>query len=104
MKICSDSHDSILRMKSKVALEHVTWETVRLKLKNNASLLVKLILQLVPKHKREDRSTMMALCACISVLLRFNAIKSTRGSPAGAGGGTGRGGLQKCYNPHRLPL
>ena len=46
VKICSDSHDSILRMKSKVALEHVTWETVWLKLKHNASLLVKLILQL----------------------------------------------------------
>ena len=67
MKICSDSHDSILRMKS---LENFSWETVWLELKHNAPLLVKLFLQLVPKHKRYDNSTIMALCVCMSILLQ----------------------------------
>ena len=38
IKICSDLHNSILHMKSKVALEHFTWERAWLELKNNASL------------------------------------------------------------------
>ena len=75
MKICSDSHDSILRMKSKVALEHFSWETVWLELKHNAPLLVNLFLQLVPKHKRDDNSTIMALCVCMSILLQVQSQK-----------------------------
>ena len=75
IKICSDSHDSILRMKSKVALEHFTWETVWLELKNNAPLLVTLFLQLVPGHKKSDLSTRMAICVCISILLKAQSHK-----------------------------
>lgn len=75
MKICSDSHDSILRMKSKVALEHFTWERVWLELKNNAPLLVMLFHQLFPAHKKEDQSTMMAICVCISILLQAQSNK-----------------------------
>ena len=69
-KICSDSHDSILRMKSKVAVEHFSWETVWLELQNNAPLLVTLFKQLFPEQKKEDQSTIMAICVCISILLQ----------------------------------
>lgn len=43
-KLCSDSHDSILRMKSKTALERFTWERVWLEIQMNAPLLVSLFL------------------------------------------------------------
>ena len=69
-KICSDTHDSILRMKSKVALEHFSWETVWLEMENNAPLLVAFFKQLFPPHKKEDQSTTMAICVCISILLQ----------------------------------
>lgn len=36
---CSDRHDSILRMKSKISLEKFTWERVWLELEQNVPLL-----------------------------------------------------------------
>jgi hypothetical protein len=59
MKICSDSHDSTLRMKSKVALEHFTLETVWLELKNNAPLLVMLF------HPFSEMDMPQNRCVCV---------------------------------------
>ena len=73
--ICSDSHDTILRMKSKTALEHFTWERVWIEVKNNAPVLVSLLLQLIPPSKREDQSARQALCICISILLKLRCHK-----------------------------
>ena len=70
-KICSDSHDSILRMKSKIALERFTWERVWTEIETNAPLLVSLLLQLIPPSKREDKRVRPALCICISILLKL---------------------------------
>ena len=55
-KICSDSHDSILRMKTKTALELFSWERVWLELQTHAPLFVAILVQLLPpsKHKAED--------------------------------------------------
>ena len=65
--ICSDTHDSILRMKSKIALEKFTWERVWLELEENTPLLVSIFLQMVPRCKREDESTKATLCLCMCI-------------------------------------
>ena len=69
--ICSDTHDSILRMKSKIALEKFTWERVWLELEENTPLLVSIFLQMVPRCKREDESTKATLCLCMCILLKI---------------------------------
>ena len=52
-KICSDSHDSILRMKTKPALELFSWERVWLELQTHAPLIMALLVQLLPSSKRK---------------------------------------------------
>lgn len=74
-KICSDSHDSILRMKLKPALEHFTWERVWTELQNHAPLLMSLLLQLLPPSKREGKNVRAALCICISIILKLHCQK-----------------------------
>lgn len=73
--ICSDTHDSILRMKSKIALEKFTWERVWLELEQYLPLLVSIFLQFVPQSKRENLSTRRVLCVCISILLKLHCHK-----------------------------
>ena len=72
VRICSDEHDSILRLKSKPALEHFSWETVWEELSQNAPMLMSLLLNLVPSSKRDSESVKPALCVCASVILKLN--------------------------------
>ena len=51
-KICSEIHDSILRMKTKIALECFTWERVWLELQDHAPILVAILTSLLPPTKR----------------------------------------------------
>ena len=74
-KICSESHDSILRMKSKTALEYFTWERVWVELQDNAPILVLFLLQLVPPLKREKEEVKRAICVCMSILLKLRCDK-----------------------------
>ena len=70
--ICSDSHDSILRMKTKTALELFSWERVWLELKTHAPMLVALLVQLLPPSKRKSADVIHpALCICASILLKL---------------------------------
>ena len=71
-KICSDSHDSILRMKTKTALELFSWGRVWLELQTHAPLLVDVLLQLLPPSKRTTEDAIHpALCICASILLKL---------------------------------
>ena len=72
-KICSDSHDSILHMKTKTALELFSWERVWLELQTHAPLLVVILVQLLPssKHKAED-VIHPAVCICASIFLKLH--------------------------------
>ena len=61
--ICSDSHDSILRMKSKTAMELFCWERIWLELQMHSPLLVALLIQLVPPSKRKAFNPALCVCA-----------------------------------------
>ena len=69
--ICSDKHDSLLRLKSKPAVEHFTWESVWLELQQNAPTLLTLLTNLLPQSKRNSESSKPALCMCTSILLKL---------------------------------
>lgn len=69
--ICSDEHDSLLRLKSKPAIENFTWESVWLELKQNAPGLVSFLCALLPFAKRNSETTRPALCMCVSILLKL---------------------------------
>lgn len=51
--ICSDSHDSIRRMKSTIAVERFTLESVWVEVQTNAPLLVSFLLQLIQPSKEK---------------------------------------------------
>lgn len=68
--LCSDAHDSILRLKSKTALEYFTWETVWIELQQSAPTLMAILCQLIPLSKKSDKVN-PALCLCASVLLKL---------------------------------
>lgn len=70
-KLCSDSHDSILRNTTKPAVELFTWERVWLELQLNAPLLLSLLTNLISPTKRDDKSVKPALCMCASILLKL---------------------------------
>ena len=69
-KLCSDSNDSILRMTTKPALEHFTWDRVWHELQHSAPLLLSLLTNLLPPAKREAVSIRPALCVCASIFLK----------------------------------
>lgn len=68
--LCSDKHDSILRLKSKPALEHFSWETVWEELRVNAPLLLSFFSCLLPKRKQQEVHP--AICMLASIVLRLN--------------------------------
>ena len=68
--ICSDSHDSILRMKSKTAMKLFCWERIWLELQMHSPLLVALLIQLVPPSKHKAFNP--ALCVCASIFLKMH--------------------------------
>ena len=69
--LCSDKHDSILRLKSKPALENFTWKTVWLELEQNAPTFLALLVGLLPASKHQLDSVRPALCMCASILLKL---------------------------------
>ena len=69
--VCSDSRNSILRMKNKTALEHFTWETVWSELEQKAPTLTAILLGLAPTSKRESEHIKPALSLCASILLKL---------------------------------
>lgn len=69
--VCSNAHDSILRLKSKTALEHFTWETVWAELQQNTPTLMALLLGLLPASKCEREDVRPAMCLCASILLKL---------------------------------
>ena len=73
--VCSDSCDSILRMKNKRALEHFTWETVWSELEQKTPTLTAILLELVPTFKRESEHIKpLSLCASILLKLRNDKV------------------------------
>lgn len=73
--LCSDSHDSILCMKTKPALELFSWERVWLELQQHAPLLLDILTKLLPPSKRGAKSIQPALCVCASILLKLRSNK-----------------------------
>lgn len=73
--LCSDSHDSILRMKTKPALELFSWERVWLELQQHAPLLLNILTKLLPPSKREAKDIQPAVCVCASILLKLRSDK-----------------------------
>ena len=69
--VCSDNHDSILRLKSKPALEHFTWEAVWAELQQTAPTLMALLLRMTPAARHADEGVRPALCLCASILLKL---------------------------------
>lgn len=92
-KLCSDKHDSILRMTTKPALEQFTWDRVWEELKLNVPLMLTILTGLVPPSKRESKSAQAALCVCASILLKMqnqkiNLVQSVIGLVLRAGHAT----------------
>ena len=75
--LCSDSHDSILRITSKPALENFTWERVWQELQLNTPLLANFHTGFLPKSK-EASCFLPALCVCASKLQnqKVNVVQS----------------------------
>ena len=71
-KICSDSHDSILRMKTKTALELFSWERVWLELEVHAPLLVALFTHLLSPKPKAGVVVYPSLCVCASIFLKLH--------------------------------
>ena len=70
-KLCSDTHDSILRMTTKPALQQFTWNRVWHELRLNAPLIVSILSNLLPPSKREDKRVIPALCVCACIFLKL---------------------------------
>ena len=71
IKLCSDRHDSILRLTTKPALEQFTWERVWEELASNAPILLSILTGLLPRSKIQSKSCQAALCVCASVILKL---------------------------------
>lgn len=71
-RVCSDQHDSILKLKSKPALECFSWETVCKELSQNTPMLMSLLSNLIPPSKQASESVKPALCMCASIILKLN--------------------------------
>ena len=69
--ISSDNHNSLLRHKSKAALENFSWERVWLELQQSAPLFLALLSGLLPSFKRRKEASIPALCMCASILLKL---------------------------------
>ena len=67
--VCSESHDSILQLKSKTALEHFTWETVWTELQQSSPTLMAILHGFTPVTKHNNEDIRPALCLCASILL-----------------------------------
>ena len=70
-RLCSDSHDSILRLPTKPALEQFTWDRVWHELQLNAPLMLSILTNLLPLSKRDNKSVIPALCVCASIFLNL---------------------------------
>lgn len=64
-QICSDKHDSILRMKFKEALERFTWVRVWRELSDHVPTLLRVI------GSRNSEKAKPALCVCAMILLKL---------------------------------
>lgn len=64
-KVCSDNHDSILRMKFKEALERFSWDRVWRELSDNVPTLLHLV------GTRNPERAIPALCVSVMILLKL---------------------------------
>ena len=98
-ELCSDRHDSILRLTTKPALEQFTWERVWEELASNAPILLSILTGLLPCSKIQSKSCQAALCVCASVILKLqnhkvNLVQSVIGLVLKAGHATKQVGYQ----------
>lgn len=65
-EICSDSYDTILRMKYKVALESFTWRRVWRELQNKTPTLLAIL-----SGRCSNGPVQPAVCTCASILMKL---------------------------------
>ena len=70
-KLCSRKHDSILRMKTKPALENFLWERILDELQLHAPTLITLLRNCLPKSKSTSATVSPAICMSASILLKI---------------------------------
>ena len=69
--VCSDTHDSILRMTSKPALENFTWNRVWQELQLKTPLLANILNRILPPSKQNKKTVIPTLCVCASIILKL---------------------------------
>lgn len=70
-KICSRKHDSILRMKTKPALENFSWDRILKELQLHTPTLLAILTKCLPKHKSTSSAIIPAVCTSASILLKM---------------------------------
>ena len=70
-KVCSQKHDTILKLKSKPALAQFTWKTVMLELEQVAPTLMTLLHGFIASSKSYLDSVQPAICMCASIILKL---------------------------------
>ena len=65
-EICSDSYDTILRMKFKVALENFTWSRVWKELQNKTPTLLEIL-----SGGSSNGPVQPSICTCASILMKL---------------------------------
>ena len=69
--ICSIKHDSILRMKTRPAVEMFTWDRVWSELEEKTPLLLKIVRESLPPSRHSIDTIKPALCTCVCILLKL---------------------------------
>ena len=70
-ELCSRNYDTILRMKTKPALQSFTWQRIWDELDTKAPLLLTILTNCLPKKKGSSDAVKPALCMCASILLKL---------------------------------
>ena len=68
-EVCSTKHDSILRMKTKPAVEGFTWDRVWGELKEKVPVLLQILREATPHQSLH--TVKPALCMCVNILLKL---------------------------------
>ena len=72
LSICSRSHDSLLRLKSRPALEKFSWDRVWIELENHAPVLTAILTGAVGAVGDFDQSVLPSLCVAASILVKLS--------------------------------
>ena len=71
-KLCSDKNDSILRMKTKLALERFSWDCVLTELQLTTPTLLKILTDCLPKKKTATSAVIRGICTAASIMLKLS--------------------------------